>query len=103
MENMIKRIVDMDQKARAITEAARREKLDSEKEIAERAKQLREEYLDRARRRIQINGEMEKVIAEQKWARRQKFYSGQEKLLEEAYAAHCGEWVDAIVDNVLGD
>ena len=100
MENMIKRIVDMDQKARAITEAARREKLDSEKEIAEKAKQLREDYLDRARRRIQINGEMEKVIAEQAWARRRKFY---DKQLEESYAAHCGDWVDAIVHNVLED
>lgn len=103
MENMIKRIVDMDQKARAITEAARREKLDSEKEIAEKAKQLREDYLDRARRRIQINGEMEKVIAEQAWARRRKFYDKQERQLEESYAAHCGDWVDAIVHNVLED
>ena len=32
MENMIRRIVEMDQKARQITEAAQREKLDSEKE-----------------------------------------------------------------------
>ena len=35
MEAMIKRIIDMDKKAREITEDAQKEKLDSEKEIAE--------------------------------------------------------------------
>ena len=50
MEEMIKRIIDMDRKAQEITEAARREKLESEKELVKRAEALKEEYLDRARR-----------------------------------------------------
>lgn len=48
MEEMIKRIIDMDRKAQEITEAARREKLESEKELFKRAEALKEEYLDRA-------------------------------------------------------
>lgn len=36
MEEMIKRIIDMDRKAQEITEAARREKLESEKELVKR-------------------------------------------------------------------
>lgn len=64
MENMIRRIVEMDQKARQITEAAQREKLDSEKEIAEKAAQLRADYLERARRRIQLNSDTERAAAE---------------------------------------
>ena len=67
MENMIKRIVEMDQKARQITEAAQREKLDSEKEIAEKAAQLRADYLERARRRIQLNSDTERAAAEKAW------------------------------------
>ena len=42
MEAMIKRIIDMDKKARQITDAAEQEKADSEKEIAEKAAQLRD-------------------------------------------------------------
>ena len=45
MEEMIKRIIDMDRKAQEITEAARREKLESEKELFKRAEALKEEYL----------------------------------------------------------
>ena len=66
MEEMIKRIIDMDRKAQEITEAARREKLESEKELVKRAEALKEEYLDRARRRIQINAETEQTLLEQK-------------------------------------
>ena len=42
MEEMIKRIIDMDRKAQEITEAARREKLESEKELDKRAEALKE-------------------------------------------------------------
>ena len=63
MEEMIKRIIDMDKKAREITDAAQQEKIDCEKEIAQKAAQLRSEYLERARRRIQVNAETERTLA----------------------------------------
>lgn len=103
MENMIKRIIDMDRKAQAITEAAQREKLDSEKEIAEKARALKEDYLERARRRIQINSETERTIAEQRWKKREDAYAAQMKRLEETYSLHRAELAKAIVDNVLAD
>lgn len=101
MENMIKRIIDMDKKAREITEAAQKEKLDSEKEIAEKAQQLRADYLERARRRIQINDETERTLAEQAWKRREAVYAGQRQHLEDTYAAQADEWVETIVRRVL--
>ena len=103
MENMIKRIIDMDRKAQAITEAAQREKLESEKEIAEKARALKEDYLARARRRIQINSETERTIAEQKWKKREEAYAAQTKKLEETYDARRAELAKAIVNNVLAD
>jgi hypothetical protein len=69
MEEMIRRIVDMDKKAREITDAAQKEKLESERIINEKALQLRDEVLSRARRRIQVNKELEDVILEQDWAK----------------------------------
>ena len=45
MEAMIKRILDIDERARKITDAAQKERRDSEQEIAERARCLRDDYL----------------------------------------------------------
>lgn len=98
---MIKRIIDMDKKAREITDSAQKEKLQSEQEIARRALQLREEYLERARRRIQINAETEKALAEQKWERRKQKYARQKEHLEKTFASKRAEWADQIVKNVL--
>ena len=55
MQDMIKEIVDMDRKAREITDAAQLEKVNSEKEVAERRERIREESLARARKRIALN------------------------------------------------
>lgn len=101
MEEMIRRIVDMDKKARDITEAAQREKLESEKAISEKASQLREEVLSNARRRIQVNKELERVILEQEWEKTKARYDEQSAKMEALYAQHGQEWVDTIADRVL--
>lgn len=103
MEAMIKRIIDMDKKAQEITEAAQKEKLNSEKEIAEKARQLRQDYLDRARHRIQINNETERARSEENWKKREAYYDQQLKRLEDTYASHHDALVEAIVGNVLAE
>ncbi len=87
MEEMIKRIIDMDKKAREITDAAQQEKIDCEKEIAQKAAQLRSDYLERARRRIQVNAETERTLAEQEWRRQKAKYDKQREDLEASYGA----------------
>ena len=67
MQNMIREIVDMDRKAREITDAAQQEKLHSEKEVAEKREQIREEYLKKARERIALNEPQEREAAEKVW------------------------------------
>ena len=93
MEEMIKRIIDMDKKAREITDAAQQEKIDCEKEIAQKAAQLR----------IQVNAETERTLAEQEWRRQKAKYDKQREDLEASYGAHHEEWVKQIVANVLSD
>lgn len=100
MEDMIKRIVDMDRKAKEITESARREKLESVEEIKERAAALREEYLDRARRRIQINAETERTLFEQTWRRRAAAFDRYGERLDALYKEKHDEWLAAIVAHV---
>ena len=98
---MIKRIVDMDKKARDITAAARQEKLDCEKEITQKAKALREEYLDRARRRVQINAETERTLAQQAWKKQQARYTAQAERLDAQFTANKDAWVETIVERSL--
>ena len=94
-------VFSRDKKAREITEDAQKEKLDSEKEIAENARKMRENYLEKARNRIQLNAETERAAAEQNWQRTDAHYAEQLRRLEEVFASRRGELTDAIVRNVL--
>lgn len=100
VEDMIKRILDMDKKAQEITEAAQKEKRAALEEIGRRAEGLKVEYLDRARRRIQINAEIEQTLLEQAWRRREESYRKQTARLDALYAEKRGDWVRTIVENV---
>ena len=97
MEDMIRRIIDMDKKAREITEAAQREKAASEREINEKAAQLREDYLSRARYCIQINRETEQKLAEQEWEKTRTRYDEELRRMDALYAERGDEWVRTIV------
>ena len=101
MQDIIRRILEMDQKAQAITDEARREKLDSEREVAAEAQRFRDEQLARARKRIQINREMEQTIAQQTWQRREERYRRQEARLDALYAENRERWVSELVGRVL--
>ena len=55
MKDTIQQIVEMDRRAREITEAAQTERTHSEKEITERYDELRRSYLEKAKHRIEVN------------------------------------------------
>ena len=77
MQDMIKKIVDMDEKAQEITEEAKRSKALSAQEIAETKERIRENYLARARKRIELNRIQEKNQARQILADAEKKYEVQ--------------------------
>lgn len=103
MQDLVKQIVDMDRKAREITEAAQLEKVNSEKEIAAKREQIRNDYLERARHRIALNEPIERAAAEKDWERKQKKNEQLSKKLDELYSTKGDEWVQAIVSRVTGE
>ena len=103
MQDMIKKIVDMDEKAQEITEEAKRSKALSAQEIAETKERIRENYLARARKRIELNRIQEKNQARQILADAEKKYEGQLIKMQELYRQQGGNWVDAIVGRVIGE
>ena len=103
MQDMIKKIVDMDEKAQEITEEAKRSKALSAQEIAETKERIRENYLARARKRIELNRIQEKNQARQILADAEKKYEVQLIKMQELYRQQGGNWVDAIVGRVIGE
>ena len=103
MQDMIKKIVDMDEKAQEITEEAKRSKALSAQEIAETKERIRENYLARARKRIELNRIQEKNQARQSLADAEKKYEVQLINMQELYRQQGGNWVDAIVGRVIGE
>ena len=102
MEDLIKQIVDMDRKAREITDAAQMEKVNSEKEVAARREQIRNDYLERARRRIALNEPKERAVAEEEWKEKEKKNKVLFEKLDKLYAENGDKWVREIVERVLG-
>ncbi|QEY34253.1 hypothetical protein FL966_03845 [Caproiciproducens galactitolivorans] len=102
MEDLIKQIVDMDRKAREITDAAQMEKVNSEKEVAAKREQIRNEYLERARRRIALNEPKEREAAEKEWKEKEKKNEFIFQKLDKLYTENGDKWVKEIVERVLG-
>lgn len=102
MQDMIQQIVEMDRKAREITDAAQQEKVHSEKEIAKRREEIRTEYLAKARRRIALNEPQERAAAEKAWERASRHYEEVSRALDERYQMMGDRWVQEIVARVLG-
>ena len=103
MQDMIKKIVDMDEKAQEITEEAKRSKALSAQEIAETKERIRENYLARARKRIELNRIQEKNQARQILSDAEKKYEVQLIKMKELYRQQGGNLVDAIVGRVIGE
>ena len=102
MENMIKRIVEMDEKARELTQDAQRAKVDSAADIAIKKQQMRDEYPDRARKRIKVNEKTEQEAADAEWKKTEQKYKDLAQQMDETYNTHHEEWVKQIVSHVIG-
>lgn len=103
MKDLIKQIVDMDRKAREITDAAQLEKVSSEKDVATKREQIRNDYLERARKRIALNEPKERAAAEAGWDESKKKSAVLSERLDELSSKKGDEWVNAIVARVIGE
>ena len=98
MKDMIDRIIEMDKTARDLTQRVQKDRLSLENEIKVKKEEIRNEYLERARKRLAANEITEK--------QKQKIISTCKEIsesLDKLYAQKCDEWVDIIVKNVVGE
>ena len=101
MKDMIERIMEMDKTAREVTQIVQKEKITLEQEIKELKKNIRSEYLLRARTRIENNRVQEQKLADEKIEEINKFGNKVLERLEKTYNKNKNIWVDTIVDHVI--
>lgn len=103
MQDMVKQIVDMDRKAREITDAAQMDKINSEKEVQAKREEIREQYLEKARARIALNEPQERAAAEKAWKEVQKHNDEVSQKLDDLYREKGEQWISAITARVIGE
>jgi hypothetical protein len=102
MQNLLKQIVEMDQKAREITDSAQLKKANSEKEVEKLKEELRRSYLEKARRRIEKSEPLERAAAEREWKEKNSKNEALLKKINDLYAANGDRWVDEITKRIIG-
>ena len=68
MQELLAKIVEMDAKARRIKEQAERDKLSSEAEIEELRQKIYDDYITRAKDRVEKNISVDRHLAEEAYA-----------------------------------
>jgi len=103
LQDLLKQIVEMDKKAREITDAAQREKIDSEKDVVRSREDIRKKYLEEARSHIKKNEPQERAIAEAEWLETKKRNEELSRGLDRLYSENGDKWVNEITARVTGE
>ena len=102
MQDMIQRIVDADNEARALEEANRKEADEQKKKISEDAKKIYDKYMNEAMSVIEKNNAYEEQKAEQQWKEIESRQKSALIKLKADYQNNRDRWVDEIVKRVIG-
>ena len=103
MQDMVERIVEMDKRARELTDEAKKLRVGSEDRLSAKKEALRKGYQNRANDRVEMikkaevknaETELKSILEKQKQAQQR---------LDDRYAEMGDEWVARIVARVTGD
>ncbi len=103
MKDMIARILDMDKKARGLTDEAQQSKIDYEKEIIRTKEKIKNDYLARAKERIRINRQSAQKKADEELRRIEAKNAALITELDKKSSENHDKWVDAIFQRVVSD
>lgn len=102
MEDMIAKIVDMDKKARNLTNEVKQSKIDYEKEVIRTKETIRNNFLEKAKERVKINEQAIQKKADEELALIEQKSAAIIKELDDTYSANKDKWVNEIVARVVG-
>ncbi len=101
MQEMIRQIVEMDKNARRLTAEARERRAGSAQAIEQKKKEVSENYLSMARKRIDVIRGTEMADAAAEWEQREREQAQISARLNECYEKNREQWVSDIVARVI--
>jgi hypothetical protein len=102
MQDIIQKIIEIDKRAQKMTDEAQELRKEAEASIESDKKALREQYLERARRRIAITNETEDKYLAGMLADIDKKYADISKELDAKYEGNHSKWAGELYDKVIG-
>lgn len=101
MENMIKKIVDADNEAKAMEERTLKEKEELAKKIDEETQKIYDKHMSEALETVKRNDTLEEKTADKRWEEIKNKQKSAHIKLQSDYERNCDKWVDAIVSRTL--
>ncbi len=97
MQDIIRKIVEMDEEARRLKEQAEKEKIESEKAIAETKQKVHDEFIERAKARAEKNTQAERAALDKSWQETKLLHEQIENNLKNHYIQNKEKWIEEIV------
>ena len=101
MQDLLKKIIEMDEQARKIEQQAKDEKIKSEEEVEQLKEQIYNDYITRAKDRIEKNIAVDRANADKRIAALQERTAKMKAEMDRLYSEKKDGWVDEIVKRSL--
>ena len=101
VENMIKKIVDADNEAKAMEKNTLEEKEELSKTIEAETKKIYDDFMAKAEEVVKRNDIQEAKKAEQQWEEIQGKHNSVHIKLDSDFKLNCDKWVDEIVKRTV--
>lgn len=101
MEDMVKKIIEMDEHAREISTSAQEEAKNSLNEIQKAKNEIHDKYYTRAKRRLQLNQEAEQERTDLAIKDIEKNYRELMKKMERTYKENKQQWIEEIFKRTI--
>ena len=101
MQELLAKIIEMDEQARKIGQKAKAEKLQSEQEVEALREQIYNDYIKRAKERIEKNTAVDKALAEERISQYAEETEEKKQAMHRLYDENKDAWVDEIVARAL--
>jgi len=102
VQDIIKKIIEIDHMAQKMTDDALALKGEAESSIEQNKKELREKYIQRAKKRIDVTAETEKKFLDEALEEIKTKYDGVALVLNEDYDKNHARWAREIYKRVIG-
>lgn len=103
MQDMLKKIIEMDEQARLVKEKAEKDKAATQQEIIKVKQQIYDDYINRAKERVEKNLTADKADAEKSWKITKAKHEAVLAELESADKENHDKWVQEIFNRVIAD